>query len=174
VLWALRSYRGSRGIVPSVATIAADVDRSVRTVQRALRGLVAEGRLVVIPRGGPARSDLWHESRTNEYVIVGETRRERRWRRPEAEVERAVYALVDVLGNALAPYLLKGQDIVKIVRFLMRRAVDNSGEFDPVAEILRCPAPGARGRPHSIAPSGYCQHCATRPEAPHVPLEWAE
>lgn len=173
VLVTLRSLRGRLGIVPAVATIAAEVDRSERTVQRALRDLVAAGRLIVIPRGGPPRSELWHESRTNEYVIVGETRRERRWRRPGFEADRIVYRLAATLGDSLAPYLLKGQDILKIVRYLMRRAVDKSGFFDPVAEILRCPAPAARRRPHWIESSGYCVHCGERPSAPHVPEEWA-
>jgi Helix-turn-helix domain len=153
LLVTLRSFRGPRGIVASVEAIARDIGMSERTVQRARAMLVRAGALVVRIQGGPQRSTLWHESRTNEYVIVGETRRERRWRRP-------YYVQEKQLTGFLAPYLSARPTLIDQLRFLIARAVDNNEYFDPVELIEGCQ--WSRGRRHQIAASGFCVWCAER------------
>ena len=150
----LRSYRGPRGMVVAVQTLARDIGMSERTVQRARATAVRLNLLVVIIQGGPPRSQEWHESRTNVYVIRGETRRERRWRRPYHEREKSVFPY-------LAPYLSARPALEIRMRFLIAQSVDNNEFFDPVALVEECDWPGPR-REHEVADSGYCVWCGER------------
>lgn len=157
----LRMYRGHLGIVVSVERIAKDMRVSERTVQRAAADAVRQGfirRNVQVDGkgGGPARNLLlWHQSRTNEYFIVGEPRYEKVWRWPR---ESARLAAQRMAPESFGTLVLTSKTHVNNLAFLTAWTVDNP----PPEDSGRCSA--RPGRAHVLAESGYCVWCAERVE----------